>query len=221
MLPFQVEKNRQRQQAVQAAIRRMESNPDYPIVRIQIYEEVSKLGEISDEACQRGTDARLAFVLLHFEIDAEAHLRLVTDMASQKDYITLLDDWTRKTWEKFTCCPFDFLPPLGDTGLSRWKCILDRAAHWVNEGNKRLVSLRVTAPIQAMTIGKRLRELRERCRMTIEEVAEAVEVSARTVERHESGNIPSIRSKNLLAYEKLFSKRLGKEICLDSSSNVG
>jgi hypothetical protein len=49
--------------------------------------------------------------------------------------------------------------------------------------------------------------------MTVEQLAEAVKMSARSVERHESGD-SAIRLSNLKEYESVFSKRLNRTVTL-------
>jgi DNA-binding XRE family transcriptional regulator len=69
----------------------------------------------------------------------------------------------------------------------------------------------------AETIAAQIERLRAECRLTVEDLAEALDVEPRSVYRHLSGKtIP--RKKQTAAYEKLFSKHLGKQTRLETSS---
>jgi hypothetical protein len=63
-------------------------------------------------------------------------------------------------------------------------------------------------------LGSQIRALREECRMTLEELADAVRVSARNVRRHEDGTTKHLRPGNLKEYEKVFTARLKRPIRL-------
>ena len=65
-------------------------------------------------------------------------------------------------------------------------------------------------------IGRQLELLREECGITVEDLAEAIDLKTRSVYRHLSGEaVP--RRRNLAAYERLFSKRLERLIRLTTS----
>jgi len=65
-------------------------------------------------------------------------------------------------------------------------------------------------------INKQLDAFRRECRLTVEDLAEAIEVAPRSVYRHLSGEaVP--RPRQIAAYESLFSNRLGKPIRLETS----
>lgn len=68
----------------------------------------------------------------------------------------------------------------------------------------------VPAPIalkKSEPIAKQIDRLREESRLTIEEVAEALDLAPRSIYRHLSGQA-NPRSRQIAAYEDLFSKRL-------------
>lgn len=66
------------------------------------------------------------------------------------------------------------------------------------------------------SIASQIEDLRIECRLTVEDIAEALSVSPRSVYRHLSqGAIP--RARQIAAYEKLFSEKLGKSIRLETS----
>jgi hypothetical protein len=69
------------------------------------------------------------------------------------------------------------------------------------------------APSLPETIGEQVERLREECRWTHEQVADAAGFDPTTVARHIGGAmIPSIRS--LGKYERAFSKQLGRKIVI-------
>lgn len=65
-------------------------------------------------------------------------------------------------------------------------------------------------------IGTQIDDLRKECRLTVEELADALDVDPRSVYRHLSGKADP-RSRHLAAYEKLFSQKLGNPIRLNTS----
>jgi DNA-binding XRE family transcriptional regulator len=72
------------------------------------------------------------------------------------------------------------------------------------------------APKKQFSLKQQLDDLRNECRLTVEDLAEALNVAPRSVYRHLSGKaIP--RNRQIAAYEKLFSKQLGKSIHLETS----
>jgi DNA-binding XRE family transcriptional regulator len=194
------------------AMAKFRSSPEYASVQVQIADESDELAkQLTPEAKQVGTDARMKHVVCMFDICAKAYLRLVCDLEMQKAYETYLDDLTRRSWEQFTGCPFDNLPPLGKQPAP----VVARTRYWKVEGYRKIAaSARDSGKrSQEPTAGESIKELREECRMTVEQLAEAVKMSARSVERHESGD-SAIRLSNLREYESVFSKKLNRTIRL-------
>lgn len=67
------------------------------------------------------------------------------------------------------------------------------------------------------TIGLQLNRLREECRWTEEQLAERISISLRSVQRHLAGeSIPY--SRHIHAYERVFSKRLERQVVIDRMS---
>ena len=72
------------------------------------------------------------------------------------------------------------------------------------------------ASASVVTIGEQIKSLRDECHLTVEEMAQALEVDRKSISRHLSSQYqPSKR--HLVAYEKLFSQRLGKQVILKTS----
>ncbi len=65
----------------------------------------------------------------------------------------------------------------------------------------------------AETIAAQLQKLREECRWTIPDLAEAAGIDRRTVDRHLAGSIPYPRT--ISAYEKAFGKHLKRKIVIN------
>jgi hypothetical protein len=75
----------------------------------------------------------------------------------------------------------------------------------------------LSTPSELQPLNKQLEALRNECHMTVEDVAEAIKLAARSVYRHLSGDaIP--RHRQIAAYEALFSEKLNKKIHLTASS---
>jgi hypothetical protein len=121
--------------AVKSAIARFEQNPLYPKVLVDVSECSDRLAaNMSPAAKTPGTPERMGHVLEIFNICAEAHLRLVSDMASQKDFVVVISDIARMIWAQYTGYHFDLLPPLPD----RWQPIQERLRYWSVRGFSRL-----------------------------------------------------------------------------------
>lgn len=72
------------------------------------------------------------------------------------------------------------------------------------------------SPASEKSLGKQIKQLREECRLTIEDLAAVLHVDRRSVVRHISGkNTPTKR--HVAAYEKKFSESLGRAIRLKTS----
>jgi hypothetical protein len=100
----------------------------------------------SEEAKLTKTTQRMAHVVRLFDICAEAHLRLVADMASQKDFMVILDDTARRMWGQYTGHHFETLPPV----LDQYRPIEERIRHWKTEGFRKL-AVRADEPIQPVS----------------------------------------------------------------------
>jgi hypothetical protein len=66
------------------------------------------------------------------------------------------------------------------------------------------------------SVGSHLEALRSECRMTVEDLAEALEVTPRSVYRYLSGQATP-RDRQIAAYEQLFSHKLGRKVHLETS----
>jgi DNA-binding XRE family transcriptional regulator len=73
-------------------------------------------------------------------------------------------------------------------------------------------SARMPAP--RSPVGTQIRTLRRESRLTIAELAEQVGIAARTVQRHESGEVHDIRLRHVRVYERLFSETLQRPVRL-------
>jgi len=71
-------------------------------------------------------------------------------------------------------------------------------------------------PLSENFIGEQIRQFREECRLTNEDIADALGIDRRSVVRHISGdNKPSKR--HIAAYEKVFSDKTGRTVRLKMS----
>jgi DNA-binding XRE family transcriptional regulator len=78
------------------------------------------------------------------------------------------------------------------------------------------VAVSVSASTREVSIGEQIRQLREECRLTNEQLAEAVGISVRSAVRHiGSDHQPS--KQHLAKYEKLFSDRLKRTVRIKTS----
>jgi len=69
------------------------------------------------------------------------------------------------------------------------------------------------------TLGEQIDALRSECRMTVEDLATALEIEPRSVYRHLS-NEAQPRQRQIAAYEKLFSERLNRSVTLESETSA-
>lgn len=67
------------------------------------------------------------------------------------------------------------------------------------------------------TIGAQIKRLRDECRWTLEELAEAIDNNERTVRRHEADEVAPY-ARTIRAYERVFSKRLERKIVISKMS---
>jgi hypothetical protein len=67
------------------------------------------------------------------------------------------------------------------------------------------------------TVAAQIERLRDECRWTNEELAEAAELSTRQVARHVSGEAMPYK-RNIAAYERVFSKKLKRQIVVSKKS---
>ncbi|MGA7343876.1 MAG: helix-turn-helix transcriptional regulator [Terracidiphilus sp.] len=85
-----------------------------------------------------------------------------------------------------------------------------------NRTSDQLPQARPAIPASSESIGEQIRQLREECLLTNEQLAEALDVDRRSVVRHISGdNRPS--KQHIAKYQEIFSARLGKEVRLKTS----
>lgn len=166
----------------------------------------------------------------YVDLRARTYLKLITDQESLEAFIVLMDDFSRATWWQFSMLPIDSIPstlpfsqPL-PIQLQR-DTLRSKERQWSIEAYKRLDSIQraQTQPGRASkqsartlkeeTIGSQIRRLREECRWTIEELAEAIGIDERTVRRHESAEAKP-QPRVLGSYERVFSKKLERKIVI-------
>ncbi len=73
----------------------------------------------------------------------------------------------------------------------------------------------ISAPL-TRSIAQQIKDLQDESRMTAEAMAESIRLDPRNVFRHLSGD-STPRAKNIAAYEKLFTDKLGRPIRLETS----
>lgn len=71
--------------------------------------------------------------------------------------------------------------------------------------------------VAAETVAAQIEKFRDECRWTNEQLAEAAELSTRQVARHVSGEAMPYK-RNIAAYERVFSKKLKKQIVISKKS---
>ena len=92
---------------------------------------------------------------------------------------------------------------------------VDRATRWkrfqafVDRFRRR--SAHRPTPRPAMKLGDQIKRLQIESRLTIEDLAESIELTPRSISRHLAGKaIP--RPRHIAAYERLFARKLGRAI---------
>jgi DNA-binding XRE family transcriptional regulator len=66
-------------------------------------------------------------------------------------------------------------------------------------------------------VAQQIRHLRRECRLTVFELAKLVGIAARTVQRHEAGEVDEIRLRHVRQYERVFSETLERRVRLSLS----
>ena len=129
----------------------LEKNLDFPSVEIEIHDNDQEvLRDISNEAKDRMSDARLEHVLKLLDNRGRAYVRLVTDIETQKALRVIMNDVTRAAWFDFSAIPIEAIPPTHPFAPRHEKSqiqrdeLLKRTQHWVIEGLRRLDSLHKT-----------------------------------------------------------------------------
>jgi DNA-binding XRE family transcriptional regulator len=64
------------------------------------------------------------------------------------------------------------------------------------------------------TTGSQIRNLRDECRWTIEDLADAAELHERTISRHEADEIQPY-ARTIRTYERIFSKQLNRKVVIN------
>jgi hypothetical protein len=82
-------------------------------------------------------------------------------------------------------------------------------------GDVEMISVPTSKPTD--TVAAQIERLRDECRWTNEELAEAAELSTRQVARHVSGEAMPYK-RNIAAYERVFSKKLKRQIVVSKKS---
>lgn len=67
-------------------------------------------------------------------------------------------------------------------------------------------------------IGQKIKRFREEARLTLQQLADLMDLDIRNVQRHESGETRSIRKANIIEYERVLSKELKQPISLEDDS---
>jgi DNA-binding XRE family transcriptional regulator len=209
---------RARKEKQTSALKILESSPDFPGVQVRTHDRVRELldSDPSLEALVARTTGKMDHLIQVFDIRAEGLLRLVIDKKTHDAFTVALEQLCDWLWEQWSLLPIWALPPHGHSWRAQYGRLSSRAQHWVIEAYQKLDEQnqnKSVTPSEPQNIGRTLRLLREESRMTMEQVAEEIGVSIRTVERHESGDT-SIRSTNLASYEELFSRKLGRTVRL-------
>jgi ribosome-binding protein aMBF1 (putative translation factor) len=85
--------------------------------------------------------------------------------------------------------------------------------HWKPADASRLPE-EVNSKVPPHIVGEMLKRYREEAGLTQEQLAELVEMSLRTIKRHERGKTKKIRPGNRVIYERHLSRLLGRPIVL-------
>lgn len=134
MRPHEIRAVRLHQQAVKRALDLFESCPDYPSVQVQIQPAMRSVDQNTRDP-NKTDKQRRALLLKHFKIRAKAFVQLVSDMPSQKAFITLLEDWVDSAWLRYAGYPiYDYI----NSGNEQVQAFLDVYEDWKSEGFKRL-----------------------------------------------------------------------------------
>jgi protoheme ferro-lyase len=145
---------------------------------------------------------------------------VVESIDAQIDYYETLPsyrkEWLRELQYKTVDSSIGLMPMW--TSGEAFREELDRTIRDHVRQRSKVARIQLLSAVQQIPqkIEDQLEALRTECRFTVEDLAEALDVAPRSIYRHLSGEaIP--RTRQIAAYEKLFSKHLGKSIRLETS----
>jgi hypothetical protein len=193
--------------------------PTLPPLSFDALKETEELEEFAQLSLQRCGDSRY--------YNAEKALGIMRTcvievLASRLGYYESLANyhpkWLREIRETVVRTVVGLVGPDIHTNEKYYSYFVDQAAreYLVDRARQHKKRLSVTPQPEAQAIEGQLDALRVECRLTVEDLAEALDIAPRSVYRHLSGEaIP--RNRQIAAYENLFSKQLGKSIHLETS----
>jgi hypothetical protein len=132
---------RARLKALEKAFSLLQSNPDYPSVEVQIYDQEKEIQRSAADESERFSEARMDYALRWFDIHAAAYSRLVTDLESHKAFAGIVGDLLRRSWLYFSggLVPLEEVPPVvvPPAKTHPWRIQADKmnkkAHHWLIE----------------------------------------------------------------------------------------
>ena len=183
---FQPNAKDARRTELKEAIELLEKHPGYAKAQLEYYERGDNVTQnMPPTAKMNRTPARMDYVITWFDLWAETHVSLVSDIASQNAFIVILHESLRAGWEQFTGCPYGDYPT--EASPKEGSRIERRAHYWIAEGYRRLTSLQTMSPPipsgdapdkrPVKTISDRLDDAAEHERISHEEQAHRIGIS--------------------------------------------
>ena len=121
------------------ALSLLEMHVDFPRVQVQMLERLSESeARATKEAAVLGSPARLVLVLERYDIRAHAYLQLVTEVAMQNAYMTMLQRFEDAAWQELTGFPLQYLRPVSGQTHADLESIRARTKRWTYAGYQQL-----------------------------------------------------------------------------------
>jgi hypothetical protein len=144
MSPPEARAARMRHAAITSAIKYLkDKNPqNFAAAQVQAYDRGNAVSEGLSEAERRfGSPERLELALKILDVQAEAYLPLVegNDMKSHECFAIFMNTCGEKAFENYAGFPLDRIAWMASE--AEVQAIRKRAAHWVNEGYKRIAGV--------------------------------------------------------------------------------
>jgi len=189
-----------------------ESLPGFAAAMVRLYEALRTVNQRDLRNPAKSQEERFASTCRAFDAHAAAYLELVSDMETQKAFVTVLEDLIEWAWVEYAGCS---IAPFVRSGNPDVETVLERYLYWKNEGYRKLAELtaagiRPSAPtLENPRPQKTYREPKADLRahpessLSRKRAAEALGISERTLDRWVAGKklapIPGVFGKRFKA----------------------
>lgn len=135
-----------RNKQAEDALSILESHPDFASVEMRMIDRLEECEKnAAGEAGELGTKARLEVVLERYDIRAQAFLALVSKIAMQNAYMTMLHSFEQAAWKELTGWPVEIARPASAQTRTDLDTIGARTKRWTYAGYQRLAEAAAAA----------------------------------------------------------------------------